>query len=179
MTTMTTTKIPGNPSLHPNCTAASCRRTPARAAPTIPWTGVLLTRQIACDAPPAGPRLCRRPCGRRPVNSNDAFKGTARQCRCRRCCCCRCHCCQPPPKDAAVLLLFPPHHCCRPSSSSTSPPRHKVGGKAAVWNFNNESTGPIHLHAPNQSQSVRGGLVRNKLFKKNWLMEVLFACQKY
>jgi hypothetical protein len=43
------------------------------------------------------------------------------------------------------------------------PPRHKVGGKAAVLNFNNESIVPIHSHTPNQSQSVRGGLVESKL----------------
>jgi hypothetical protein len=59
------------------------------------------------------------------------------------------------------------------------PPRHKVGGKAAVSNFNNESTAPIHSHAPSQSQSVRGGLVESKLLKKKLLTEVLVACQKY
>ncbi len=119
MTMTTTTKIPGDPSLRPNCTAASRRRAPARAAPTIPWTGVLLTRRITCDAPPAGPRSCRRPRGRRPADSDDAFKGTARRRRrhSRR----RCRRRQPPPEDAAVLLLLPPHRRRRPSSSSTSP----------------------------------------------------------
>jgi hypothetical protein len=45
------------------------------------------------------------------------------------------------------------------------PSWHKVGGEAAVLNFINESTAPIHLHAPSQSQSVRGGLVESKLKK--------------
>jgi hypothetical protein len=117
MMTMTTmTKSPGNPSSHPNHAAASRRCAPAQAAPTIPWTGVLPTRQITCDAPPAGPQSCHCPRGRQPADGANAFKGTA-------CCRLHCHrCCrQPPPKDAAVLFLLPPHRRRHPSSSSTSP----------------------------------------------------------
>jgi hypothetical protein len=89
----------------------------------------------------------------------------------------------PPPPSLSSLSTFPPR---TPPSFFSSPltaaavhpspppppPRHKVGGKAAVSNFNNESTAPIHSHAPSQSQSVRGGLVESKLFEKKRLTEV-------
>jgi hypothetical protein len=102
-TTLTTTKSPDDPSLRPNCAAASHRRAPARAAPTISRSGVSPTRQITRGVPPAGPRLCHHPRGHRPADGDNAFEGTA---RCR--CCCRC---QPPPPGR-----------CHPSSPPPSPP---------------------------------------------------------
>jgi hypothetical protein len=84
-----------------------------------------------------------------------------------------------PPRTPPSFFSFPLTAAAVHPSPPPPPPWHKVGGEAAESNFNNESTAPIHSHAPSQLQSVRGGLVESKLLKKNWLLEVLVACQKY
>jgi hypothetical protein len=94
-----------------SCHSLSSTR-PARAAPTIPWTSVLSTRRITCNVPPAGPRSCRRPNGRRPADGEDHWRG------------------RPAvvifvfvnlhPKNAIILIVLSPHPHRRPSSSSTS-----------------------------------------------------------
>ncbi len=158
MTTTTTTKSPGDPSSRPNRAAASRRRAPARAAPTIPWTGVSPTRRITCGTPPAGPRSCHRPRGRRPADGDDAFEGTAR--RCRRC---RRRRRQPPPRGRR-----------RPSSPPPSPPPPsilllhlplpgiKLVGRRRCRT--SRSSSPIaRAHSFARAQSIRGGLVESKL----------------
>ncbi len=72
-----------------------------------------------------------------------------------------------PPRTPLSFLSSPLTAAAIHPTPPSPPPRHKVGGKAAVSNFNNESTAPIPLHVPSQSQSVRGGLVESKLLKKN------------